>query len=154
MSKRLSFRGRLQDGDQDTITLHTISGKVGYQIKKFQVISETPVTSGVSEHVVLIWKVEQSSVPAAGDVKIDFDDNRLLAAGTWCGSDNPIYQSTEQVIFDNEVFNQDIYITHRNADGGDPKDAVNYYIELETMDLALDEQTVATLKDIRNTGTQ
>jgi len=151
MSKRLSFRGKLGSGDQDTIVLHTISGKVGYQIKKFQIISETPVTSGVSEHVVLVWKVEQTSVPSAGDTKIDFDDNRLLAAGTWCGSDNPIYQSTEQVVFDNEIFNQDIYITHRNADGDD---AVNYYIELETMDLAIDEQTVATLKDIRNTGSQ
>ena len=46
------------------------------------------------------------------------------------------------------TFNQDIYITHTNlhADAG----PVNYYIELEQIKLDLNENTVATLKDIRN----
>ena len=36
---------------------------------------------------------------------------------------------------------------HKDFTSGEP---VNYYIELEQMPLALDENTVATLKDIRN----
>jgi len=53
------------------------------------------------------------------------------------------------VIFDNEVFNQDIYITYTDNGGGSNED-INYYIELEQIKLDLSENTVATLKDIRN----
>ena len=141
-----SFRGKLIDGAQDTIVLHTNTGSRGYRIVKFEIISATPVTSGASEHVVQIWKIEQAA-PSTTTVDIDFSNNVLLAAATWSGSDNPIYQNSQQVVFDNEIFNQDIYITHTNTDGDD---AVNYYIELEQINLALDENTVATLKDIRN----
>jgi len=49
-------------------------------------------------------------------------------------------------VFDNEIFNQDIYITHQDLQN----QPINYYIELEQMDLALDEAIVATLKNIRN----
>ena len=45
------------------------------------------------------------------------------------------------------TFNQDIYVTHEDTVGSQP---CNYYIELEVVKLALDENTVATLKDIRN----
>jgi hypothetical protein len=38
-------------------------------------------------------------------------------------------------------------VTHSDVDGTEP---VNYHIELEQVSLALDENTVATLKDIRN----
>ena len=51
------------------------------------------------------------------------------------------------VTFDNEIFNQDIYVTNKGQDNPSP---VNYYIELEVVKLDLNENTVATLKDIRN----
>ena len=51
------------------------------------------------------------------------------------------------VIFDDDVFNQDIYITHVETVGTEP---CSYYIKLEQVKLSLDENTVATLKDIRN----
>ena len=51
------------------------------------------------------------------------------------------------VVFDNEIFNQDIYITHTDAHA---TGECNYYIELEQIKLDLNENTVATLKDIRN----
>ena len=41
-----------------------------------------------------------------------------------------------------------IYITYTDNDSSDI--TINYYIELEQVKLALDENTVATLKDIRN----
>ena len=141
-----SFRGKLIDGAQDTIVLHTNDGSTGYKIIKFDIISATPVTSGASEHVVQVWKIKQAA-PSTITVDIDFSNQVLLAAATWTGSDNPIYSNQQQVVFDYEVFNQDIYITHTNTDGDD---AVNYYIELEQIKLDLNENTVATLKDIRN----
>ena len=52
-------------------------------------------------------------------------------------------------MFDKEIFNQDIYITHHNQHDTDTS-ACNYYIELEQVKLDLSENTVATTKDIRN----
>ena len=152
MSRIISFRGLIADGGQEQIPLQTIQGLIGYKIVKFEVMPHKPTTGGPEESVVQIWKVEQSA-PSTTTVEIDFTDNRLLAAAYWIGSDNPIYSKSTHVIFDGEKFNQDIYITHTNTDG-DPDNAINYYIELEQMKLDLNEQTVATLKDIRNTGTQ
>jgi len=143
-----SFRGKLEDGGQDTIHLSTPDGSIGYRIVKFEIMATQPVTGGAQESVVQVWKLEQSSVSTTA-VTIDFGNNILLAAGTWSGSDNPIYQSSQQVIFDREIFNQDIYVTHTNTDGSGE---VNYYIELESMKLDLNENTVVTLKDIRNTN--
>jgi hypothetical protein len=146
MSRIISFRGLMADGAQERIPLQTNKGLIGYRIVKFEIMSYTPVTIGTQESVVQIWKTEQTA-PSTTTVSIDFSNNRLLAAAVWTGSDDPRYQSAQQVIFDNEKFNQDIYITHTNTDGSE---ACNYYLELKQMDLALDEATVATLKDIRN----
>ena len=64
------------------------------------------------------------------------------SAGTASG-----YTTTMFTVFDKEIFNQDIYLTHDENLGSL---AVNYYIELEQVKLDLNENTVATLKDIRN----
>ncbi len=147
MSRRINYRGLLADGTQETINLHTINGKTGYRIKKLQTIQEDPGTS--TEHVVKIYSVQQSTI----DDTINFSDNTLLAV-SYLQSGPAASSSTvanEVIIFDNMTFNQDIYVTAKIITGSDE---ANYYIELEAVDLALDEQTVATLKDIRNTGTQ
>jgi hypothetical protein len=72
-----------------------------------------------------------------------------LGVALWQKSSGNAYNPTDSVIFDNEIFNQDIYITQSDVEGATAS-SCNYYIELEQMDLALDEATVATLKDIRN----
>ena len=54
------------------------------------------------------------------------------------------------VVMDNKIVNQDIFITlrcHTNIA------SLNYYIELESIDLDLGEATVATLKDMRGNYT-
>ena len=146
MSKIISFRGLLADEQQDTITLQTNNGLTGYKIVKFQVIG--PDQSETAESTIKIYKTKQTAI--TGD--IDFSDNRLLAAAIYqqnvTGQNYPL---DSLIIFDNEVFNQNIYISQR----GDAASAkINYYIELEQMSLDLSEQTVATLKDIRNVGAQ
>ena len=120
---------------------------MGYRIVKFQMMTPNSGTTDY-EHTMQIWKVQQTTV----DADVDFSDNRLLAAGYIEGGaatnfiGNPLL-----AIFDNEIFNQDIYITHFDSKSAL---ACNYYIELEQMKLDLSEQTVTTLKDIRNVGAQ
>jgi len=139
-----TFRGQIADNRQDTIVLHTNDGSMGYRIVKFQIIPKEPFDKD-QESVVKIYKVSQSSI----DTLIDFSDNTLLAVAITT-NENIVgtgYMMPMQIIFDREIFNQDIYVTHRDQDNAE---VCNYYIELEQVKLDLSESTVATLKDIRN----
>lgn len=140
-----SFRGLIADGGIDTISLHTNDGSTGYRIVKFQLMGHNPgdTSLGSYEHVVQIFKTPQSSASAT----IDFSNQTLLAAGLCFGNTSPQFNDTTSILFDNEIFNQDIYVTHVDEDAATP---VNYYIELKQIKLDLNENTVATLKDIRN----
>lgn len=143
-----TFRGRLLDGDQDEILLHTNDGSVGYKIVKFEIMPQSPGTvdyeSGVS-----VWKTSQSTVSTA-TIDFDFSDQKLLAAAYLLMSAGPTQgNNSSTTIFDNEIFNQDIYITHTNTEGSGAAGNMNYYLELEQIKLDLNENTVATLKNIR-----
>ena len=140
-----TFRGKIADRGQDIINLHTTNGSMGYRIVKFQIFFTAP-GSDSQDSVVQIWKTEQAAVPATPD--IDFSDQNLLAVGHLVQAASVLYQTTTgPVIFDREIFNQDIYVTHIDSESSYP---CNYYIELEQIRLDLNENTVATLKDIRN----
>ena len=96
---------------------------------------------------VTVFKESQT----AALTTVNFSDNRLLAAGIWSSrSSAESYPEDVSVIFDNEIFNQDIYVLYQDTKGLATGQGMNYYIELEQIDLTLDEATVATLKDIRN----
>jgi len=142
MSRRISFRGLLEDGGQETISLQTNKGLLGYRIVKFEIMASAPGIT-TQESVVMIWKDKQSTVVGT----VDFSNNRLLGAAILQHHDSSAYQFTTDVIFDNEIVNQDIYVTHKDVDVGQP---CNWYLELEQFALDLNEATVATLKDIRN----
>jgi hypothetical protein len=150
MSRIVSFRGKLADDQIERISLGTIRGETGYQITKFELFPNDPAGNN-QQSLVQIWKEVVGSAPFQ---LVDFSENRLLGAG-YQENDNsgatPLVIAT--VIFDNEIFNQDIFVT-AYVEGSDVTDFINYYIELEQIDLQLDEATVATLKDIRNTGSQ
>jgi hypothetical protein len=142
-NKILSYKGLLADGAQERILLSTMKGEKGYRITKFQLLGyDAGITA--QESTVKIYKDEQASITSP----IDFSDNRLLGAGFWSSHNlSHTYSEDLSVIFDNEIFNQDIFITHVETIAAL---AVNYYIELEVMSLNETEATVATLKDIRN----
>ena len=131
----------MADGAQEQIPLQTNKGLIGYKIIKFEMM---PTEPGIKDYesVIQIFKTEQTTITA----DIDFSNNRLLAAGFYQGTGNVNYTNYFTTIFDSEVFNQDIFVTHKDRQAN----YMNYYIELEQMDLAMDEATVATLKDIRN----
>jgi len=144
-----SFRGKIDQQGQETIHLHTNNGAMGYRIKRFELFQRQPGISTV-ENLVQIWKIQQTSpIPAAGAGVVDFSDQTLLGAAFLNGEAAGEYYFN--VIFDNEIFNQDIFVTHTNNQSAD---SVNYYIELEQVKLDLNENTVATLKDIRNIASQ
>jgi len=151
MSRIRSFRGQLPAASSESIPLHTNNGLTGYTIKDIKIIQKSPGALNC-EGLVVIWKIPPTTAEITATT-IDLSDNRILAVGFYSG--NVLAQSYPEdmtIIFDNEIFNQDIYITYQDV--STVNDAMNYYIELEQMDLALDEATVATLKDIRNTGSQ
>jgi len=140
-----SFRGQLADGGQDTIRLSTNNGMTGYRIVKFQIFPQLPGTQD-TESTVQIFKRAQTSI-STSTATVNFDDQALLGACYYAESASSAYNGNPDiVIFDNEIFNQDIFVTHTDTVGSQN---INYYIELEQMKLDLSESTVATLKDMR-----
>tara|TARA_Y100000593_G_scaffold45025_1_gene85684 strand:+ start:1251 stop:1697 length:447 start_codon:yes stop_codon:yes gene_type:complete len=148
MSKTISYRGKVPIGEQNRIRLKTINGKVGYKITKFQVINSAPGTID-SQTIAKIFITDQS---ASVSPTIDFSDSDLLACvyqKTGNSGGDPINNVT---IFDNEPFNQDIFITVDDAIGNTTP--INYYIELETMALSDLEATKLTLQNLRDIASQ
>tara|TARA_Y100001938_G_C7839743_1_gene305518 strand:+ start:102 stop:563 length:462 start_codon:yes stop_codon:yes gene_type:complete len=146
-----SFRGLMTvdaGGDSTAqVSLHTNDGSIGYRIKKLQIIPKDP-TDVTNEAVFQIF-----TIPTASTDEIDFSDPTLLACAIWSNhSSGSLYPEDTAVIFDNMVFNQDVYLTCKTDTGSTPSQsiAMNYYFELEQIKLDLNENTVATLKDIRN----
>ena len=137
-----TFRGILADGGQDRIRLSTNQGKVGYRIVKFQLMAQNPGTTDY-EHVVKIYKTSQSSIIE----DVDFTDSALMAAGYVEGNNSSNYIGDPQsIIFDNEIVNQDVYVSHFDAKGAL---ACNYYIELEVISLTDQGAEYTTIKDLR-----
>ena len=132
MSRVVSFRGQLAMGVEEMIPLSTIKGLIGYQIKKFQIMSASPGTGNV-EMVGQIYKTSETSNI---NVTPNFSDNRLLGVALYHdGAANDTTHFMASTIFDNEKFNQDIFINIGDATGSSIKG--NYYIELEQMSLDL-----------------
>jgi len=139
-----TYRGLLADGGQDRIRLQTIRGKVGYRIAKFQIMA--PLITGSSRvNAVSIWKTEQTSVSTSA-ISPDFTDSDLLAVALNVWDNSQPHLSSLSVIFDNEIFNQDIYLTNTEtiATG-----SCNYYIELEVIPLDDVGAEYTTMKDMR-----
>jgi len=133
-----TFRGLIVDGGIDTIVLHTNDGSTGYRIKKLDIFPA--VQDSAKDILLCISKIK----PAAAITSADFSDNTLLGAALMF---NGTYEIQQSVVFDNEIFNQDIYVSNVDSIGSN---SMNYYLELEQVKLDLNESTVATLKDIRN----
>lgn len=138
---RKSFRGLLADQTKKRIRLSTNNGLTGYKIVKFELIAEQP--GAVSqESVCKLFTID----PPATNALVNFDDPTLLAAAYYLDNHNDNYPVASTIVFDNTTFNQDIFITHFDVSAGQK---VNYYLELESIKLDINEATVATLKDMR-----
>ena len=144
-----SFRGLIADDGIDTVVLHTQNGSTGYRIVDLELMYYKPGDGDV-DHVLQVFSVPQTAASAV----VDFSDQTLLGAA-FLRQDSDAVNITGRmgghVIFDNITFNQDIYITLKNVtDGTGTTDPCNYLIKLEQVKIDLTQNTVATLKDIRN----
>jgi len=139
-----TFRGLIADDGIETIPLHTNDGSTGYRIVKLLVMPNN--LNQYQESCLKIFKVPQDTATFT----FDFSDNTLVAAAYYTAHISADANPEDMnVIFDNEIFNQDLYITQKNNEAGI---GINWYLELELIKLDLSENTVATLKDIRNKG--
>jgi len=136
-----TYRGMLTHDTEDRIRLSTIRGKVGYKIVKFELMQSTLTASDQVSFVKIVKS------PYTRTSSIDFTDSDILAAGI-LRTGNLLTEGnlTNPIIFDNEIFNQDIYINLKNLDG---TLSVNYYIELEVIPLDDAGAEYTTLKDMR-----
>ena len=141
--KKLSYKGQIAPTTQERIKLSTINGKTGYKITKFDIITNTPAGSGTDEQVMKVYtKTQEGSIGPT----VDFTEGDLLAVAFYqeTGAGDGI---SKTIIFDNVMFNQDIFVTC--ADGGGGTKPANYYIELEAMPISDIEATMLTLQSIR-----
>jgi len=137
-----TYRGQLADSAQEEIPLATRDGSIGYRIVKFQIISKSPSTL-TNESTIKIYKTKQTTVTGI----IDFSDGDLLAVAFWSSNSGATYYADDMtVIFDSELFNQDIYITHDEQAGNAP---CNYYLELEQLKLDKTQNMSVTLKAMK-----
>jgi len=138
-----TFRGQLKALGLETIRLSTNNGLQGYRIAKLQII---PIQPGAveGEHIVQVYTTEHNDTSLYDN--IDFRDPTLLGVAFYKTDISEVNADTNTVIFDNMVFNQDIFISGAELKGSLP---VNYMIELTPVPLSKDEATVATLKDMR-----
>jgi len=143
MSKKISYRGTLAMGLEERISLATIRGKIGYTITKFEMISVSPGTANV-EMVGKITKVKDPNIGA----EVKFTNSNLLAVNYFRDGTTNERPYTQTIIFDNEKFNQDIFVNITDAGGATIE--CNYFIELETINLSELESTMLTLKSLRD----
>tara|TARA_Y100000310_G_C20121401_1_gene551633 strand:- start:97 stop:534 length:438 start_codon:yes stop_codon:yes gene_type:complete len=123
-----TFRGLLADGGQDKIRLAGGKLEHGYRIVNLEIIGNKPGVSNPVESLVALWKVEQSSVGTT----IDFTDSDLLGVALWTMGETT-YTHDLVIIFDNEIFNQDIFITHSDIAASE---ACNYMLKLEQVKMS------------------
>ena len=132
----------MTDGQQDKLSLQTRDGKKGYRITKFRLMAYEPGADNY-ESIVKIYKNEQDSATA----NIDFSDNTLLAAGFFTGDTTQQTMKWDTTIAEREIFNDDIFVTYNDLQGSDAR--MNYYLELEQINLDELENAVATLTSIK-----
>jgi len=138
-----TFRGLLADGGQDRIRLQTIKGKVGYRIAKLECFPASPGTLEY-EGVTKVFTESQSSIVGTAN----FTDSNLLGIAYYAALTSKAH-SPLITIFDNVVFNQDIYISYKANTGSA---SMNYYLELEVIPLDDAGAEYTTVKDLRTRG--
>jgi len=139
-----TYKGIIPDGDQIKLRLKTRTGSKGYRIVKFQGISNTPGTAD-SESTMMVWKEKQTSV-STSTATVDFSDQQLLGVLYYVDEASDTTGPVDTIIFDREIFNQDIYITHTATTGST---SMNFYLELEQVKLRDSENEYVTLKDLK-----
>jgi len=146
--KMHSFRGLLADGAQVRIRIQGATGEIAWRITKFQLLPNEPGEQH-QEHVVKIYRESQSTI----DNTINFGDAELLGAGYYQDREDDFVSSLD-VVFDNDLFVRNIYVTAKDVAGGSRP--INYYIELEEVKVSaagMSQLAVAAARRVYVPGT-
>ncbi len=147
-----SFRGMIQEDQVETVHLHTNTGSTGYKIKSLRImpVDTGGATNTANEATVQIFTIPNAATTQAGltHASIDFSDQTLIGVAYFLRDQGVVAVTSETIIFDNVTFNQDVYIVYKDSQTNVM--GMNWHMELEQVKLDLNENTVATLKDIRN----
>jgi hypothetical protein len=140
MSKIKSFRGMLANETQQRI--HIAGGKddIGYRIHKFVIM---PNQSQNDYEITAKIYANKQALPLVHGNQVDFNQDNLLAAA-FTGLASGAYAGAKTVVFDNEVFNQDIFI--QSVDSAGSPQSLNYYLELEEVKMSNPEAAVVNYK--------
>jgi hypothetical protein len=148
MSKNYpSYRALMEQDDILRIPLSNMTQpEQGYKIRKLQIMPND--VDGSTSHECAIQVFLKN--PGLARVDINFSDDTLLAAAYYARSaqgSSPyvIDSATESVIFDNTVFNQDIYVTYGTGQSGQK---INFYLELEEVTMSKAEQAVVNFNAV------
>jgi len=140
MSTIKTFRGRLDNLEEDRIYLAGGADNIGYKIHKFEIMGQSPFFAE-SEAVMKIYTVSQAG---SVDSQVDMGDETLLGVSISTNdADNPVNSGYRSVIFDQTVVNQDIFVTYKTNQGSEK---CNYYIELEQVKINNSEAAVMNYK--------
>tara|TARA_R100001594_G_C3965482_1_gene246454 strand:- start:245 stop:685 length:441 start_codon:yes stop_codon:yes gene_type:complete len=140
MSKLKTFRGRLDNLEQDRIYLAGGNDSTGFKINKFEIMGQSPFFAE-SEAVMKIYTVSQAG---SIDSQVDMGDETLLGVSISTNdSANPVNSGYRSVIFDQTIVNQDIFVTYKTNQGSEK---CNYYIELEEVKINDSEAAVINYK--------
>jgi hypothetical protein len=140
MSKIKTFRGMLANETQERIHISGGEHDIGYRIHKFVIMPNQPKND--YEVTAKIYANKQA-LPLVHADQVNFNEDNLLAAA-FTGLASGAYAGAKIVIFDNQVFNQDIFIQCLDS-AGSPQ-SVNYYLELEEIKMPKNEQAVVNFK--------
>ena len=106
-------------------------------------MQERPGQQGVS-YVGKIYSKNQTSFTSS----VNFTEGDLMAVcyvNDHASNANP---TSETIIFDNKMTNQDMFVSITEPDGG--TEPANYHIELEAMSITETQATQLTLKSMRD----
>tara|TARA_Y100000289_G_C3927293_1_gene154248 strand:+ start:1673 stop:2137 length:465 start_codon:yes stop_codon:yes gene_type:complete len=142
-----SFKGHLDDDDVLRIRLSTNDGLTGYKIVKFEALGVNGNQTYENVLEVFSTQNDETGSPRTASDTINFNDPTLLAAIIYQDSATNGILADQQVIFDNMIVNQDIFVTYKESASSTA--GMNFYLELEQVKLSKDEAAVATLKDMR-----
>ena len=141
----VTFRGQLPMDTQQKLKLSTNKGLVGYRIKQFSIISSTP-GAGNHEYIAKIRLTEDDDVGPT----VNFNDPSLIAVNYLTDNSSSAGNPPgDVIIFEDEIFNQDIFIAISDATTNTIP--CNYFIKLEKIKLDLNASTITTLKNLRQT---
>ena len=138
-----SFRGQLVDGGTAKIRIEGAVGAIAWRITKFEIM---PSNFNITEEYSVTIK-RNTFTPS---VLFDFSSDETLAAAYFESTGGSSEAPTgAHVIFDNDLFNRNIFVGLACAATGGS--TVNYYIELEEVKVStagMAQLAVATARRI------